>query len=118
MTEQTEEQKPDIKANQERMDKIQNQIQELMVQYKSEKDAVKNLRESIDRVKELKSELHDKKVADAKRVDDLKTELEMIKARKARREETAKTAAEEANKAMNEEKDTAAAKTEETVVIP
>lgn len=113
----TEDQKPETPSNQERMDKIQSQIKELMVQYKSEKDAVKNLRESIDRVKELKTELHTKKIADAQRVSDLKIELEIIKARKATREEKARVAVEEANKALTEEKDPEDA-TEETVIIP
>jgi hypothetical protein len=62
-----------------RMAAIQAQVEALRNQYTAEKEKCKILRESIGRVKNLKDNLHEKKLADRKRVDDLKAELEQLK---------------------------------------
>ena len=77
----TEDPKPTVAENQQKMEAIQGQIKTLLVQYKAEKEQCKFLKESIDRVKTLRLEMYDKKVANKQAVDEMKRELAELKAK-------------------------------------
>jgi hypothetical protein len=80
----SEDVKPSVVENKQKMENLKDQITTLLVQYKAEKEQARVLKESIERVKTLRSEMHDKKVANKKIVEELKKELEELKAKQNR----------------------------------
>ena len=65
------------------MQNLESQVKDLLDKYTKEKQQVTDLKESIHRVKQLKSELFSIKQANRQRVVDLQKELDEIKSRQS-----------------------------------
>ena len=63
------------------MQDLESQVKDLFEKYTKEKQQVTDLKESIHRVKQLKSELFNIKQANRQRVVDLQKELDELKSR-------------------------------------
>ncbi len=72
---------PTVSENKQKMQNLKEQISTLLVQYKSEKEQARVLKESIERVKTLRAEMHDNRMAKKKMVEGLKKELDDLKAK-------------------------------------
>lgn len=81
MTEENQIQPLTAAENLKKMEALQAQMLNLRTQYQSEKAQCKVLKDSIERVKELRTCLGDKKTTNKKHVDDLKKELAQLKSK-------------------------------------